>query len=380
MALYGKLKEEGFSFACAFVNYHTRKESDLEEQYVRDICKKDGIVCHVKNETFRFEGNFEAKAREYRYSFFGELCKKYHYAGILVGHQEDDLLETYIMQKKKGIIPDWYGLKEEMIYHNIRVIRPLLQFTKQDLKNYCDSNNIQYWIDSTNLEDDHERNRIRHHVVEPMTKGEREVLLSEIEKKNEALTSTRNQAKALLVNDEVNLEEYRKKDEEVRLALLRLLLSFDKSPSKKYLQEMDEVIQKKDNFILLADKKDLVSDNGKFFLVEKRKSYSYEIKNLKEMKKEHFKITKVGKGTERLHVCEEDFPLTIRNYEEGDRIEMFYGHKNLSRFFIDRHIPLYKRRSWPIVLNKNGEIILVPELGCDKRHYAFEAHYCVVQY
>lgn len=380
MALFGMLEEEGIPFACAFVNYHTRKESDLEEEYISSLCKEKNIVCHILNRPFTYDGNFEANARTYRYDFFVDLCKEYNYAGVLIAHQEDDVLETYVMQKKKGIVPEYYGLQEKMFYHNVLVVRPLLSYTKQELLDYCKAHQIHYFVDSTNLEDVHERNRIRHHVIEPMTKEGRKSILEEIRIQNKHLEEVRTRARNLLVNKYVRITDYRKEDEEVRLALLRQLLSFKNSPSKKHLQEIDEVILKKDNFLVPVDLQNLVSEDGIFFLKEKAENYSYQLDSLMEIETPYFCITKKGKGTQRLHVNKEDFPLTIRNFQDGDEIEMFYGHKNVARFFIDRKIPLYKRATWPIVLNKDNEVILVPGLGCSNSHYSLESLYCVVQY
>ena len=59
---------------------------------------------------------------------------------------------------------------------------------------------------------------------------------------------------------------------------------------------------------------------------------------------------------------------------------MRFGTKAVHRFFIDRHIPLYERRRWPIVENTRGEIILVPGLGCDASHYSTKPDFNVLQY
>ena len=131
MAMLDMCIRQGMPLAAAHVNYHHRPEADAEEAYVKDFCLSHGIRLFVKNDPFIYEGNFEAAARKHRYDFFAEIVKENGYAGVLVAHQEDDLIETYIMQKEKNIVPEYYGLKEEMMYHGILIRRPLLSHTKK---------------------------------------------------------------------------------------------------------------------------------------------------------------------------------------------------------------------------------------------------------
>ena len=126
MALLSMCLEEGAPVAVAHVNYHHRQEADQEEAYVRTFCAGHGIACHVRNEPFTYIGNFEAAARQWRYDFFVETVKQNGYCGILIAHQEDDLLETYLMPSERKLEPDWFGLRQEMMYRGVLVRRPLL--------------------------------------------------------------------------------------------------------------------------------------------------------------------------------------------------------------------------------------------------------------
>ena len=58
---------------------------------------------------------------------------------------------------------------------------------------------------------------------------------------------------------------------------------------------------------------------------------------------------------------------------------MRFGTKKVSRFFIDRHVPLYKRETYPVVVNNRGEVILVPELGPDVKHYSIKPDFYVIE-
>ena len=99
-------------------------------------------------------------------------------------------------------------------------------------------------------------------------------------------------------------------------------------------------------------------------------NYEFVLEGIDFLHETCFDIVNQGKSTEALSVTEGDFPLTIRNVREGDVIAMRFGHKKLHRFLMDRHIPLLVRKSWPVVVNAMGQVILVPELGCDVNHYS----------
>ena len=382
MALLDMSWKKGISCAAAHVNYHHRPEAEEEEAYLRAYCAEKQIPLFVRNEPFVHTGNFEAAARKHRYDFFVQTVRENNYEGVMIAHQEDDLIETYIMQKEKNLIPEYYGLKEDMIYQGIRVRRPLLHYTKQELQKYCDDNGVRYFIDSTNEEDVYTRNRIRHQEVEPMSRFERDMILQEIRKENAVLQERRCRVHTYIQEERVQLSSYRQLGEDDRLALLRDLLGNEKW-SKAHLCEIDEILRKKDDFIIPAKEKQIVQENGTFFLREAAQPYRYVYENEEQLRNAvspYFHVTEGSPGVNALTLQKEDYPVTIRSFEDGDRIQMRFGTKSVHRFFIDRHIPLYKRPLWPVVVNSKGTVILVPGLGCDVYHFSMSPDIDVLQY
>ena len=75
----------------------------------------------------------------------------------------------------------------------------------------------------------------------------------------------------------------------------------------------------------------------------------------------------------------EDFPITIRSPKEGDQIELRFGKKKLNRFFIDRKISHKERKSYPVVVNSVGNVVLVPKIGCDVKHYTVKPNCFVIK-
>ena len=384
MALVKICLDKKINFAIAHVNYHHRKEAEEEEEYITSFAKKHHIPIYVLNGQFTYSGNFEAEARRYRYNFFKEIIEKDNYDGVLVAHHKDDLLETYLMQKEKHLIPETYGLAEEMNYEGIKVCRPLLSYTKKDLENICKDAGVKYYIDCTNNDITLARNYIRHEILAKMSEEEKEDLLKEIQDKNKHMDMIREKVEKLIVYDKVSLQEYRLLNDEERITLVHVFLKpyyrKDQGMSYAYKKEIDSILLKQDDFIIPFGIYEVVQDEGYFFVIKKPKAYSYIMNSSEDIITGiYFKIADIGKKSESITVDENEYPLTIRNAEAKDAIKMRFGTKKVSRFFIDRHIPLYKRETYPVVVNNRGEVILVPELGPDVKHYSIKPDFYVIE-
>ena len=374
MALLSMCLEEGVPVAAAHVNYHHRPEADQEEEYVRTFCAEHGIACYVRDEPFVYSGNFEAAARKWRYDFFGETVKKNGYCGIMIAHQEDDLLETYLMQSEKKLEPDYFGLRSDMMYQGVLVRRPLLSYTKAQLQAYCDSHQIRYFIDATNQDETYARNRIRHEVVEKLTPMERKMLRGEIDQQNAVLQERRCRVNAWAAQSEFPLSAYRSLGEEDRIALLRAMIPGGNHLRRRHLMEVDVILLKHDDFVISLGAQQMVQSDGRFFCMDVPSLYSCSFSSLDEMQcgsvYEWFRISRGKPGVNAITFHSSDFPVTIRNAMPGDAISMCFGTKKVNRWMIDRKIPKWKRNVWPVVVNHQGTVILVPGIGCDVDHYS----------
>ena len=373
--------ESGTQCAAAHVNYHHRPEADEEEAYVRSFCAERDIPLYVKNEPFSYTGNFEAAARTYRYDFFARLVREHGFAGMMTAHHEDDLIETYFMQEEKNIEPAYYGLKEEILYKGVLLRRPLLSYTKKQLEEYCLNHGIRYYTDATNADETYTRNRIRHTMVEPMNRFERDMVLREIRQKNAVRQERVCRVKTYVRDEKTSLKDYRCLREADRLALLRIVLRNDHA-GRAYLTETDHILMTKNDFVIPVKDQILVQQDGYFFLHAKVCPYADTYMSPEELMnavKPYYRIEPGIPGVNALTLREDDFPLTVRSFEEGDRIRMRFGTKSVHRFFIDRHIPRWLRSVWPVAVNASGEIILVPGLGCDVNHYSVTPDIVVIQ-
>ena len=139
MALLHKLLSNNFKVIVCFVNYHHRTNSDDEEILIKEFCNQYKCPLEIHSCYYKESyGNFENWAREERYQFFEKISKKYNVEKCFVGHHLDDVLETYLMQKQRGYI-SYYGLKEEVNIKNVNIVRPLLNLSIKEKKQWQSS-------------------------------------------------------------------------------------------------------------------------------------------------------------------------------------------------------------------------------------------------
>ena len=375
MALLNMFKDK-YELICCHINYHKRKTAKRDEEIVKEYCKNNKIKFIKYDFKNTKKGNFQDLARVYRYKCFAECVNKYKLDGVLVGHHKDDLLETYLIQKKRQGTVSFYGLKKETIIFDVKIIRPLLKYTKNDLLSYCLKHNIKYGIDESNLTDSYLRNRIRHSKIEKMNDRDKDGLLKEIEYKNYVLSEQNKAVKKFINNNTLfNYDEFMTCP--FIKQLLRTLLYDDLSD--KYLNEIIKALKSNKNIELKVKEKCLYKEYSYIEVCEKTKPYSYKLDKLVYKTYPYFKLTKNGNSFEGVTLTKEDFPILVRNVKDGDFIEMRYGKKKVSRFFIDKKVPTSKRRVWPIVINSKGSAILVPGIGCDKYHYSTKHNLYVIK-
>ena len=184
MALLDQLNKQGKDIVVAHVNYKHRDTADRDENIVKEYCRKYDIpvrVCYPVHE----KGNFQAWARDVRYAFFEEVADEFDTKLLYVAHQMDDVIETYLFQKNRNMICDWYGLKEKSVRHGYQIVRPLLNFTKSELQQYCNDNGVSFGIDESNLTNHYTRNVIRHTQIEKMDRKEKEEWILKIQNEND---------------------------------------------------------------------------------------------------------------------------------------------------------------------------------------------------
>lgn len=162
------LNKLGFECVVAHCNFHLRgEESDRDENFVREFCKKKGLILlveHFDTKQFAAENklSIEMAARELRYNWFEKIRAEYNAGAIAVAHHSDDSIETILLNLLRGTgLKGICGIRPKNGY----IVRPLLCVNRKEIEDYLTENGIGYITDSTNLENEYTRNKIRNIVM-----------------------------------------------------------------------------------------------------------------------------------------------------------------------------------------------------------------------
>lgn len=168
----------GRRFAVAHCNFHLRGEdSDSDEALVAAWCGRNGVRYHKADfDTEQYASShsvsIEMAARELRYDWFASLCKDNGYYGVAVAHNANDNAETLILNLLRGTgLRGITGMLVETVVpvtrdelSGVRLLRPMLSFSRKQIEEYVAANSLEYHDDRTNAETVYKRNRIRHLV------------------------------------------------------------------------------------------------------------------------------------------------------------------------------------------------------------------------
>lgn len=154
------LNKEIHNVVAIHIDYHWRKESTQEAQYLVQFCNYLGIDIVLRN-IIHFNSEVDTKidiAREIvenetkmiRFNTYKFAIEKYNLEGICLGHHKDDLIENVFMNMSKGKnILDLFVTEEYTIQHDVYILRPMLEHHKEDIFEIAHANSIIYFKDTT---------------------------------------------------------------------------------------------------------------------------------------------------------------------------------------------------------------------------------------
>ncbi len=391
MALIHLLKSKiNAKIICAHINHNIRTQSAIEELYLKEYCQQNNIIFEsIKIEKFT-ENNFENEARKKRYLFYEKILNKYNSKYLFLAHHGDDLIETIIMKINRGSNLEGYaGIKEITKRNNYYIIRPFLSYTKKDLIEYNQQNNIKYYIDNSNFDEKYTRNRIRKNIL-PALKEENKNIHKQFLLYSKTL---------LEYNDYLNREVDKQlikitNNNIISLDLLTILDPFlVKNILYKYLNRiylnqpniikksniqdiLNMINSKKPNLTInLPKNKVCIKEYNQLYIADKRKKpKEYKIELKEKVIINNIIIEKISSSNEdgnnicRINSKNIKLPLYIRNKKNGDFIELkgLNKKKKLKDIFIDEKIPKSKRENYPILVDSNDNILWIPNIKKSK--------------
>lgn len=168
VALLRVLLMLGYDCRAAHCNFHLRgDESNRDEQFVINLCHQLDVPLVMKHfdvqACMQERGiSMEMACRELRYQWFDELMNNQGCSCIAVAHHSDDNIETFFLNALRGTgIAGLAGMKPR----NGNVVRPLLCVSRAEILAWLSEQEQDFVTDSTNLENEALRNRLRNVVL-----------------------------------------------------------------------------------------------------------------------------------------------------------------------------------------------------------------------
>ena len=372
------MKELDFEIALAHCNFSLRgKESDGDEMFVIGLAKNLEIPVFAETfDTHKFAEDHKIStqmaARTLRYNWFDEVLNNFKYDYLLTAHQLDDDLETFFINLSRGTgLNGLTGIPKE----NNKVIRPLLNFSREEILQYIEENNLKWREDSSNKKTDYLRNKLRLEVL-PQFKETNEALLKNFQKTQKNLQSSRN-----LIDDymalvyklvvskstdcyKINIQKLKELPHTEAL-LYELLNGFGftewddvsnllkAQTGKQVFSKTHRLLKNRDELLLTEINLEV---NGEEYFVSEEGIVSPIILTIEPSKY----LGETEKDLQYFDAEKLNFPLKLRKWKRGDTFQPFgmRGKKKLSKFFKDEKIPLNEKdKIW--VLLSNGKIVWI---------------------
>ena len=409
MVLAELLRRCGYDIAFAHCNFHLRgAESDGDEQFVRDYAERVGVKLFVKQfDTIQYAEShklsIEMAARELRYAWFDDLCRDARpcvFTKLALAHHADDQIETFFINLLRG--SGIKGLKAMQPCNGL-YIRPLLWASREEIKKFAIENDIHWREDSTNSDTVYFRNKIRHDLMPVFDKikpDAREKILESVnhlasenqlyrELLNEKITQIEKVVGALhsiekryFVDDEPDCHFDRPQGAEKSSANVGKQLLFewvrtfgfsysqcesvfaalDGEPGKEFYSVEYQLVIEKETIDIFP----------KALTAPKALNAPNAIKALKESKFErtpNFKLQTSNSNIAQLDYDTLHLPLKTRFWQQGDRFRPLgmHGTKLVSDFFNDLNFTAFQKKTTPILVDSNDEIVWIVGYRIDDR-------------
>lgn len=371
-------------FEVAHVNFQLRgNESDEDEKFVKNWAKSNSKIAHfhrAKTLDYASEAHISTQmaAREMRYEWFEKIRSDRNLEGIILAHHQDDQLETIFLNLLRGTgIEGLYGMADR----RGQLIRPLLPFSRAEIEIFAGLNKILWREDSSNQKTDYKRNKLRHDILPPLygfSPDSKRNLITSFER----LKDTGKAFSGLFghwINTNIQSEEG------IQSLSLNKILNMTGAASLIYFwlrsygfnsdqsQDIYESIRRRESGKIFESGSHLLNiDREMLFLAPRAVPFnpiqleSSEISlKLPDIAYDIFRVDAnvtidFHRTNAMLDLDQLNFPLTVRNWEMGDRFMPIgmKSSKKISDFLIDLKVPLLKK---PMVkvLTSEGRIAWV---------------------
>jgi len=390
--VYQLSKKYGFELILCHLNHNWRGEHSVSDMEFCINYANERNLKIITKALSKDEKQTETNARELRYKFFEQCKKDIHADAILLAHNKNDKIETLIYRIIKGTgIKGLSSIRERRDCY----IRPLISISREEIENYCKKNNLEYVTDSTNFDNNYNRNYIRNEILPKFDKinskyqdavynlsvlaEDEENLLEELINKIE---------KKITKNNIIITDKFTKLSSAIQKRIL--LNIYTRSNIDYDLKRINEVLEFiENNKDKQCGSKTSLTTNLWLFVSKT----SIEIIKKVEKVKEKVNINKegeykLGKFIFKIEKCEGDTPkifpndsemkayveikeplnFTLRTREEGDIIQPLglKGTQKLKKYLNEKKVKQHEKDNL-IFLCKENEILWAPPYGLNDK-------------
>ncbi|MCR4808336.1 MAG: tRNA lysidine(34) synthetase TilS [Prevotella sp.] len=386
------LKELGYRIEAVHCNFHLRgDESNRDEQFVIELCKKNHIALHLthfdtKTYASLHQVSIEMAARQLRYQYFEQLRNDMGAQDICVAHHLDDSVETLLLNLVRGTgIEGLTGIK----WRNGHIVRPLLCVRRNDIEQWLKERGQDFVTDSTNLVADVQRNQLRLDIIPRLEQINPGVV-------NNIVRTAGWMSEANLVYQDAIRQTFTRivKDNAIDLAdlffqpsaeciLFEWLTPFGFTPSTIaviYAKLMEQGSELENGLLWQSHTHQLVTHEQRIIVAPRPEerptlplpepgNYHYDSLSSFSVKILNANMISCEANVATLDADKVSFPITVRPVRQGDRFQPFgmKGSKLVSDYLTDVKLsPIDKQRQL-VMTDADGQIIWLVGRRTDNR-------------
>ena len=376
VALLRVLLSLGYTCECAHCNFHLRGlESDRDEAFVRQLCEKQGIPLHVTHfDTSAYAKehhiSIEMAARELRYEWFEHIRKEIGASAIAVAHHRDDSVETFLLNLMRGAGIN--GLKGIPVKNGL-IVRPLLSVSREDILDYLQAIHQDFVTDSTNMEDEYMRNKIRLNIL-PVMKEVNPSIMETIQETTFRFSEISNiyrqdRTEAIarkVISTSPDMFRISLADVLEDLAPLSLLheVLFPKGFNASQIQDIYRSLSSSQSGkLFFSTEWEVLRDREYIWIKKKAPAQSIPEIKMDEVNRTPSFVIPRDKHIACLDADKIKQPLTIRKWERGDKFVPLgmKGKKNVSDYLTDKKFSLFQKENQYVVCCGDDIVWLVNE-------------------
>ncbi|MFD0897143.1 tRNA lysidine(34) synthetase TilS [Loigolactobacillus binensis] len=368
------------------VNHQLRAASVQEAAFLTQYCAAHGwplyqtkwpVAAHPQHGT-------EAAARQFRYTFFAQVLQQHRIPVLLTAHHADDQLETMLMRLiRGGDIQQLTAIAPTRPFQQATLVRPLLPFTRQQIRNYVTQRQLTYFEDKTNQDTALTRNRLRQHVVpelkqiQPLAAEHATAYAQQLQR---LLRVNQHQMDALLIASGHfltpgyygELAAWQQMTTDVRYLALtrlltRLLVATGNPVKQRQKNELLQLLQSErpQGQLALAGTWQLVKSYHYFTIAPRPAAVvtpNFELWPGTTIQAGPWQIglqaatqaLPTGSACLEVWLAPAELPLIIRHRQAGDRLPLRHGHQKIKRILSDKKVPQQEREQlWLIATQQN---------------------------